>query len=144
MKVLLKSAYLITGLLLLGAAHSAMAGVAVVVNPKNSVSSMSKDQVAKIFLGKTNYFPTGTKATPIDLGSGDKSREKFYTDAMGKTQAHVNAYWAKKIFTGQGQPPRSVYEDSEVINTVNADPTAIGYINDSSVNAKVKVVLTLP
>lgn len=144
MKPVFKIVPLITALLLLGFTHSAMAGVVVVVNAKNSVSSLSKEQVAKIFLGKTKAFPNGSEATPIDQKKGERVRDKFYRDALKKTDAQVSAYWARLIFTGKGQPPRMVFDDSEVIDAISADKTAIGYIDDSSVNSRIKVVLTLP
>ena len=143
MKDIFKSACLITGLLMLGAAHSAIAGVAVVTSSKSSVNSLDKKQVAKIFLGKTKSFPNGSKATPIDLDSG-KTRAKFYSAAVKKTDSQVSAYWARLIFTGKGQPPRKVYDDSEVIGAIAADKSVIGYIDEGSVNSRVKVLLTLP
>ena len=143
MKISLKSACLISGLLMLGAAHSAMAGVAVVTSSKSSVSSITKQQVAKIFLGKSKNYPNGSKATPIDQDSG-KTRDKFYTDAVKKSDSQLKSYWARLIFTGKGQPPRKVYDDAEVINAISADKSVIGYIDEGSVNSRVKVLLTLP
>jgi len=143
MKVTFKSACLITGLLMLGAAHSAIAGVAVVTSSKSSVNSLSKKQVAKIFLGKTKSFPNGSKATPLDLDSG-KTRNKFYSSAVKKTDSQVSAYWARLIFTGKGQPPRKVFDDAEVLSAIAADKSVVGYIDEGSVNSRVKVLLTLP
>jgi len=143
MKVTFKSACLITGLLMLGVTHSTMAGVAVVTSSKSSVNSLNKQQVAKIFLGKTNSFPNGSKATPLDLDSG-KTRNKFYSAAVKKTDSQVNAYWARLIFTGKGQPPRKVYDDAEVLSAIAADKSVVGYIDEGSVNSRVKVLLTLP
>lgn len=143
MKVISKKLPLVTALLLAMAAQSALAGVAVVVNSKSSVDGLSKEQVARIFLGKSKSFPNGNKATPIDQDSGG-TRDKFYSDAVKKTDSQVKAYWARLIFTGKGQPPRSVYDDREVINTLVSDPSAVGYIDESSVNSRVKVLLTLP
>ena len=143
MKVTFKSACLITGLLMLGVAHSAIAGVAVVTSSKSSVNSLNKKQVAKIFLGKTKSFPNGSKATPLDLDSG-KTRNKFYSDAVKKTESQVSAYWARLIFTGKGQPPRKVFDDAEVLSAISADKSVVGYIDEGSVNSRVKVLLTLP
>ena len=46
------------------------------------------------------------------------------------------------IFTGKGVPPNAVDTDKEMKEMVAKDPGAIGYIDVTSVDDTVKVVLT--
>ncbi len=121
----------------------AFAEVVVVVNPKSSVASMTAEQVANIFLGKSNSFPSGGTAVPVD-GPEAPWRDEFYTKVTGKTAAQVKAIWARLVFTGKGQPPRELPSAAEVKKFVAGTPDAIAYLDKSAVDGSVKVVFTAP
>jgi len=121
--------------------RAAMADVVAVVSSKNPVTSLSKSQVADIFLGKTVRFPDGVPAVPIDQEEGSPAREEFYATFMGKSPAQIKSHWTKIIFTGRGQPPRAVSNSAEVRKLIAANPQAIGYIERSAVDDRVKVLV---
>ncbi len=54
------------------------ADVVVVVSANSAVLTLSKEQVADIFLHKSNRFPDGSQAIPIDQPEVSKLREEFY------------------------------------------------------------------
>src|SRR5689334_992206 len=87
--------------------------VVAVVSAKSAVTGLNPAQVADIFLGKTNRYPDGTLAVPIDLPEESPARERFYAEYTGKSPAQVKAHWSKIIFTGRGQPPRQVSTGAE-------------------------------
>lgn len=118
------------------AATVASADVVVVVSAKSSVSSLTKDQVADIFMGKS------TQATPVDQDSGAAAREEFYTKVTGQSAAQVKSHWAKLSFSGKGTPPKSLGGDDEVKSQVAGNASLIGYIEKAKVDASVKVVFT--
>jgi ABC-type phosphate transport system substrate-binding protein len=119
----------------------AMADVVAVVSPKTPLTSLTKSQVADIFLGKTARFPDGTLAVPIDQQEGSSARDEFYAVFTGKSPAQVKSHWTKIIFTGRGQPPKAVSNSAEVKTLVAANPQAISYIERSAVDATVKILL---
>lgn len=116
----------------------ALAEVVVVVNPKNPAASMSADDVATFYLGKS------TALTPLDQAESTPIRAEFYKKVAGKDAAQAKALWSKLVFTGKATPPREMAGSAEVKKAVAADPKAIGYIEKSAVDASVKVVLTTP
>jgi len=122
----------------------AMAEVKVIANSAISDSGLSADTIADLFLGKTNSLPSGHKAVPIDQDEGAAARDEFYTKATKKDAAQLKAYWSRLIFTGKGQPPKSVADDAEVVKQVTSNPDAIGYISGAASSSGVKVLLTLP
>jgi ABC-type phosphate transport system substrate-binding protein len=124
--------------LVLGAA--VRADVVAVVSSKNPLASLSKSQVADIFLGKTVRFPDGTLAVPIDQEDGSAARAEFYATFAGKSPAQIKSHWTKIIFTGRGQPPVAVSSDAEVKHLIAANPQSISYIERSAVDGSVKVV----
>lgn len=121
----------------------AAAEVAVIVNPSAGVDTASKEEIARLFLNKSNNIK-GVNLTPIDQAEGNAARNAFYQKVGDKTASQLNAYWSRLIFTGKGQPPDAVSDDAEAIQTVSEDPGIIGYVDASAVNSSVKVIFTAP
>jgi ABC-type phosphate transport system substrate-binding protein len=118
-----------------------MADVVAVVSSKNPLASLSKAQVADIFLGKTARFPDGTLAVPIDREESSATRDEFYATFTGKSPAQIKSHWTKIIFTGRGQPPIAASNSAEVRHLIAANPRAIGYLERSAVDASVKILV---
>jgi len=121
-----------------GIASSAQAEVVVVVNPNAAPTSLTKDQVAQYFLGKSGEF------APLDQPESTSIRAEFYQKVANKDLAQMRALWAKLVFTGKAMPPKEVGSNAEVKKTVAANPRAIGYIDKNAVDSTVKVICTLP
>ena len=118
---------------------TAQAEVAVIVNAGVEDTLTSKE-ISRIFLGKSKKFPSGNSATPINLSSGDATREAFEASVLKKSPKQLKSYWSKQVFTGKGKPPKEHNNATEVINQVKADPSIIGYVDASAVTADVKVI----
>jgi ABC-type phosphate transport system substrate-binding protein len=123
---------------LVAAALPAMAEVVVIVNPKAADSSMTKDQVAQYFLGKSTAF------SPIDQPEAAAIRAEFYKKVTDKDPSQVKSLWSKLVFTGKASMPKEAADSAAVKKMVAADPKAIGYIEKSAVDASVKAVFTAP
>jgi len=122
-------------------AQAASAQVAVIVNPKSPMASMTPEQVAAVFLGNSNTLPSGATAAPAGLPESAAVREQFYSKAAGKTGAQVKATWARLTFSGKATPPKELTSANDVKKFVASNPDAIGYIEKSAVDSTVKVVL---
>jgi ABC-type phosphate transport system substrate-binding protein len=130
----------IAGLVLILGAESGAAEVVAVVSARSPVTTLTRNQVADIFLGKTARYPDGSPAVPIDQAEGAAARDEFYLGVAGKSAAQLNAHWSKIIFTGRGQPPREVANAAAVKKVLLENPAAIGYIDRSLVDAGLRVV----
>jgi ABC-type phosphate transport system substrate-binding protein len=128
-------------LALLSFAVGSNAEVVVIVSSKNTVTSLTAEQTAKIFLGKVATFPNQSAALPIDQPEGSAIRDEFYSKVVHKNSSQLTAYWAKIIFTGEGRPPQLIASDVAVRKAVANNPNAIGYIDKSAVNRSVKIIL---
>jgi ABC-type phosphate transport system substrate-binding protein len=107
-------------------------GYRVIVHKDNPTTTLSRDDVSKYLLKKKTKWDHGTKASPVDLDSDSSVREVFSEDVHGRSIAQIKRFWQTQIFSGRGVPPPEVHDDSEVINFVNGDPGAIGYVSASS------------
>jgi ABC-type phosphate transport system substrate-binding protein len=123
---------------ILASAVPAMAEVVVVVNPKAAESSMTKDQVAQFFLGKS------TSMTPVDQADSNPIRAEFYKKVTDKDASQVKSLWSKLVFTGKATMPKEAPDSAAVKKAVAGDPKAIGYIEKSAVDGSVKVIYTAP
>ncbi len=116
------------------------ADVVAVVSARNPVSTLSRNQTADIFLGRSSQFPDGSGAVPVDQSEGSAARDEFYASFTGKSAAQLKAHWSKIIFTGRGQPPNEVANGAAVKKFVSAHPNAIGYIERSGADESVKIL----
>ncbi len=107
----------------------ALDGVAVVVNPENSVSDLSIEDVAAIFTGEyTNWSQLGGADAPIavfgrEAGSGTRGAFEEIIGIEDKCK-YTNEYSS----TG------------DIIGNVGSNPNGIGYASLSSVTDNVKAV----
>lgn len=115
------------------------AEVAVVAGAKSSAASLTKDQVADIFLGRG-----GAAMVPTDQPESNPLREEFYSKVVGKSAAQAKAHWSKLAFTGKGTPPKEGQNSAEIKKMLAGDPQLVGYIEKSAVDGNVKVLFSLP
>lgn len=119
------------------------ADIFVIVNPKNSAISMTKNEVSALYLGRYQAFQDGSFSLPFDHPADSQARADFYRLLTDKNIEYINAYWARILFAGQATPPRQLKNDAAVASMVRQNASAIGYVSDPSLLKDVKVVLTL-
>lgn len=130
-------------LMVLLAGAAAAAELVVVVSARSPITALRADQVADIFLSEATRFPDGGEVVALDLPIGSPLRDDFYLKVANRTPALMKAYWTKKIFTGRGQPPRELPNSQAVRKLVADNPTLIGYIDRSALDASVRPVLVV-
>jgi ABC-type phosphate transport system substrate-binding protein len=117
------------------------ADVVAVVSSKSPITSLSRNQVVDIFLGRRTRFPDGSSAVPIDQIEGSRVREEFYSRLAEMSPAQIKAFWSKVIFTGRGQPPITVATGAEAKKLLSTNPNAISYVDQTMVDSSLRVVL---
>jgi ABC-type phosphate transport system substrate-binding protein len=113
----------------------------VIVNASNPVKSLSRVQLAGMFLKKIDAWETGALVTPIDQPERAPVRQSFSRDVIGKPPAAVKSYWNQLIFSGRSIPPVERLSDTDVINFVKVTPSAVGYVLATTPTKGVKVVV---
>ncbi len=131
----MKLRHLLATVALLAATAASAQDIVVVGAP--SAAPLTKDQVADLFLGKTQNL------TPIDQADASPIYAAFYKKATGREVAQVKSTWSRVVFSGKGQAPRQLPDNAAVKKAVAADPKAVGYIDKSAVDGTVKVLLAL-
>ena len=141
MKIILR---ILIALAFLNVSAFVRAEVAVVVNPSSGITSLTEDDVSRIFLGKSKSFPNGAAAVPINQDEGAPARDKFNEAICKKNSSQYKAYWSQLVFTGKGTPPKDAGNDAAVKALIAANPNMVGYVDASAVDASLKVVYKIP
>jgi len=121
----------------------------IIVNRENPIASLSASEVKLYFLRKLKKrWPEINKNIhPVDRKTKCAEQEAFYSKVLGMTAAEVEQYFTNRQLQNAERPQEKFTSDSDVINFVESEPGAIGYINARSlsgdVRARVKVMLEL-
>lgn len=143
MKLLAVIPALILSIALTGQHVHASEDYVVVVNPLNPTSTINKNELIDIYMGKRSAFPGGNQAFPLDFEMNSDFRTGFYQALLGIPVARVNAYWSRIRFSGKVRPPMSQPDLAAVLDYVSNNEMAIAYIPESAITDKVKVVYRL-
>ncbi|MBF0573459.1 MAG: hypothetical protein HQK69_06840 [Desulfamplus sp.] len=117
--------------------------IAVVVNSKNPIVSLTSKQVSDIFLSRRRTFPSGGAVMVLEQERDGAIREKFFNLLNGMNLKRLNAYWTRLQFSGEIQPPPVMSDSVAVKNAVKDNINAIGYLPSQYVDESVRVVLIL-
>jgi len=128
--------------LLLSSTYS-FAELAVIIHPGNSLEAITKDELKRIYLGKSKEFPNGLIIAALDQEKESEEKEKFYKKVVGKSLSQVSAYWSRLIFTGKGIPPRVLPNDEAIKSWVASHPESIAYINAESADNSIKTIFNV-
>ena len=112
-----------------GRAHAQEAPYRIIVNSKNPVASLPRDDVSKMFMKKILAWPSGETVQPVDQAEDTDVRRVFSKRVLGRDVAAVKGYWQQAIFTGRSFPPVEKASDGDVAAFVASTPSAIGYVS---------------
>lgn len=123
--------------------RSALADIVVIVNPQSEITALTHHQIIDIYMGRNSGLTDDQKLQPYDQAIDSRIRSDFYYAITGKPASAINAYWARLLFTGRASPPKSVADDSAMLDIVEKNPMAIGYLDKRHLNDHVTVVYTI-
>lgn len=113
---------------------------AIIVNPSLPESSLSRQEIGNIYLGKKTTWDNGGRISFAVL-KGDV-HDRFLKSYVHKTVSQYNIFWKKQIFTGKGAPPPVFDSDKAMIEFVAKTPGAIGYVSaDADVETVKKITV---
>ena len=130
--------------LTVGFCSLARAELVVVVNAQSGVEQLNKTQVVNIFLGHNRELPNGVPASPVDLPFGQSEKAAFYQLLVNRDLDQIAAYWSRLVFAGSSSPPVQASSVADALQFVASHKGGIAYLDRRNVDARVKVVLSLP
>lgn len=121
----------------------AYADIYVVTSARSSVKSASIKDIQALYMGRKRNLAGADGAHAIDLPRDSVLRQHFYSTLTGMTPAQVSSYWARLMFTGQTMPPISFATEQTVLDYLQRNPDAVGYVGAEPTDSRVKVLLVL-
>jgi ABC-type phosphate transport system substrate-binding protein len=115
---------------------------AVVVNTESKLARISDDELLRIFLGKkTLWEETSTRIQPALLEEELPVAQAFLESTLKKSVSQYRAYWKRLLFSGGGSAPRTFRSSAQVIDFVTRQPGAIGVVESTAADARVRVLV---
>lgn len=126
-------------LLLLCFSQAVFADLYLIAHKNFSVDNVDASTLKDIYSGDTQFI-NDIRIIPLDQDINSENYSRFYGTAVDRPMAQIISHWSKLIFTGKGQAPISLSGDMSIINFVQNNPNAIGYIEPKFLNSNVKVI----
>jgi len=112
----------------------------VVVNKANKASSISADDLARIYLGKKTLWDSGTRIVPAMPEEESAAGEAFLSVTLQKSVSQFRTYWKRLLFSGGGAVPKVFRSSGQILDLVARQPGAIGIVEASAVDDRVRVL----
>ncbi len=119
------------------------AGIAVIGN-FSSDPNITTAELKKIYLENGVRVSGGIFIQPIDYHEDNELRDEFYRKLLEKNRAQLKAYWARRVFTGKGTPPKSFSNLKEAREFLqNSKSPYVLYLKESEVEKNETVLLKI-
>ena len=112
----------------------------VVVSKENKLTSLTTDDLNRIFLGKKTLWESGTRIVPAMPEEESPAGETFLSGTLKKSVSQFRAYWKRLLFSGGGTVPKVFRSNEQLLDFVARQPGAIAVIEASAVNDRVRVL----
>lgn len=112
----------------------------VIVHASNSVASLTREQLSRLFLKKATSWEGGGTVAPVDQTESSPVRVAFSKVVHKKTVGEVKSYWQQQIFSGRAVPPLVKASDAQVVAFVEGNAQAVGYVTADAPTGSAKVV----
>ena len=124
----------------LGWAQGVDRSLRIVVNKDNKLASLSTDDLTRIFLGKKTLWDSGTRIVPAMPEEESAAGEAFLSVTLKKSVSQFRAYWKRLLFSGGGTVPKVFRTSGQLLDFVARQPGAIGVVEASAVDDRVRVL----
>jgi len=115
--------------------------IAVVVSNNFDFSELSKSQIKRLFLSKTNRV-NNTRVRVIELHA-NSYKDRFYKEISGKSKSQLRSYWTTLIYTGKAKPPKQINNMNELLQELHETRNVITYIPIDEITDDMKVLYTM-
>jgi phosphate transport system substrate-binding protein len=114
--------------------------VAVVVNPKNPVSNLSRSELRKIFAGEKRNWAGGVSIKLIVRAPGAYERVVLLR-LLGMSESDYKQYWIAQVFHAEAQgEPVAVFSNGMQKEAITAFPGGIALVLLGDVKPTMKVL----
>ncbi|MBZ5507432.1 MAG: hypothetical protein LAO78_18390 [Acidobacteriia bacterium] len=114
--------------------------VAVIVNPGNSIESISMADLRNIFMGTQQFWKDGTHIVPIVRAPSARERDVLLRRVVHMTDLQYQLYWKKRRQAHKGREPVAVVSNGMQMQSVSLESGGIALVATSDLHGGVKVL----
>ncbi|MBU0992348.1 MAG: substrate-binding domain-containing protein [Proteobacteria bacterium] len=133
------SVFIVFVFLILGVAETVFADVLIIANKDVPDTTLSSDDVKKIFLGKNVQWSNNAHII-IVISKNEDIHKDFLKRYVKRTASQYKAYWRNMLFTGNGIEPRSFDSEEKLMEYVANTPGVVSYIDSGTVPVNVNTI----
>ncbi|MCK6621739.1 MAG: hypothetical protein HUU32_05430 [Calditrichaceae bacterium] len=133
---------LFTFLICLSLGDMAAAQVVVIAHPLVKQENISQAELLDFYSREIRLWDNGEPVVVFDLKPKSEVKETFYK-YLGKSISRMKSIWMKKMLSGEGDPPEALETEEAVVKKVAATPGSVGFVSQSKVTEKVKVLIVI-
>ena len=135
--------YLILTILCVAAwANGTLGQVAVIAHKSVPVDSINKSELLDLYTGETSIWRDSEPVIIFDLKEKGKTRKTFYK-FLGMSSSRIKSRWLIRMLSGEADPPEFLKSEEELLRKVSTTKGAIGFLDRSKPNGKVKILMTI-
>lgn len=112
----------------------------VIINPKLSAADLSRNEARLLFTMRLQHWSDQQAVTVFVLPDDHPLHSSFAKSILGLFPYQLRRIWDRQLFSGTGQAPILVENETEMLRRVAATPGAIGYLNKVPRDARVQAV----
>lgn len=116
------------------------ADLVVIVHPSSPVRVLSANDLRAVFTRVLRDWPDRTPVSAINFAPSVPERAVFDRVVLGMDPDDVAQFWVDQMIRGDSPPPRQLSSAAAIVDLVSRTPGAIGYIPESKLKLRVKVV----
>ena len=124
------------------AEETAAPAIAVIVGQTSFVTAVTVDDLRELYLRRRRVWANGQRAIPVNLPADHPLRDRFSRLVLGRSASDLVPYWNARYFEGI-TPPTVLPSASAMRVYLAAEPSAIGYLPASEVDATCRTLLVL-
>lgn len=124
---------------------AAVEEVNIVVNKSNTIGSLSREEVRRIFMGEKSSWPGGKRIIVLMLAPDQAERAVILREVYRMNESDYTKYFLQAAFAGRvEEAPKELPSAIQMKARLAANPAAIGYLKKEDMDDSVKVVMKLP
>lgn len=101
---------------------------------------MSLNTTRLIFSMQLSQWPDGTPVRVFVLPDDSPLHRAFSKDLLSLYPRQLRRVWDRQLYSGTGQAPETVANQTEMHNRVSSTPGAIGYLSSEMVDDAIHVL----
>jgi ABC-type phosphate transport system substrate-binding protein len=112
----------------------------VIFNKTVTSSAVNRQAIRAIFTLRLRRWPDGTPIRVFVLPDRHAAHQRFTKKILGVFPHQLRTAWDRQIFSGIGQAPTTVTDESDMLRQVAATAGAIGYLSTWPTDNRVQAI----